>query len=539
MRTPGLPFSLLNRKVSQTIASTQYYANGTTGLDANTGLQHSNGTGGTLAVAAGVVTATLAGAVLPASIVGWHAWIDDCTSSDNNGSFVILSRPAANQITYANVRGVTEALPVAGRWAIASPKLTLQAIFNAVPDFIKHNTTVNLAGIFDEYGTPAINKSFVQYLLTYPSLIIDGGSAISIVADNAGAPWVSDIHSTSTIGLTTWGKAIDQYAGYMVEITSGPAAGQQALIISNTVTTITVQHFFTIDPGVGAGFRVVRPATTLSSTALSSYVSFSSNGRGYIYVQRLSFSGTQSCFGVYNLSYCIAFVTVVSSSAAGCYMQKSGSAGCTNYGQHPITFVLTLFSHGLSLLNASTFLSASTIKTLFVCHCYCYKLQVDASAYGSNAAFQCSRFRSMIIANSVNLGETFGYHNTDTASASYTSFQVDNPAGVGIKFINSQFRFNRGSVHDCLTHGIESINSQLTFIGVFAGTGNGGAGIYAHDVSDVQIKHGAPPTLTGGIGDISTDGVTPAGTWAEVDAAGVGVPAIVDIGECTVIKEVA
>jgi len=62
-----------------------------------------------------------------------------------------------------------------------------------------------------------------------------------------------------------------------------------------------------------------------------------------------------------------------------------------------------------------------------------------------------------------------------------------------------------------------------------------GAGVYAHSGSVVHIKDGAPPTLTGTVGDLSTDGTTQISTWAAIDA---GTPVAV-LAEMTLAKEVA
>jgi hypothetical protein len=88
-------------------------------------------------------------------------------------------------------------------------------------------------------------------------------------------------------------------------------------------------------------------------------------------------------------------------------------------------------------------------------------------------------------------------------------------------------------ISDCGSHGIEVIDS-LVKVGAIAGSGNGGAGVYAHSGSVVHIEDGSPPTITGTVGDLSTDGTTEASTWADIDAG----TSVADIAEMTMVKEV-
>ena len=54
--------------------------------------------------------------------------------------------------------------------------------------------------------------------------------------------------------------------------------------------------------------------------------------------------------------------------------------------------------------------------------------------------------------------------------------------------------------------------------GVVGGSGNTGAGLRGNSGSNVFITDGSTPTITGTVGDISTDGTTEDATWAEIDA---------------------
>jgi hypothetical protein len=178
-----------------------------------------------------------------------------------------------------------------GRTA-ATPKLTLQAIFDEMPEYIQHNTTLNLSGSFSEFGTSVFLKKNIK---AGKILLIDGGSAVTEVLSTLTA----NTSSISTIGKTgsTW--TVDQYAGYIVEITSGARNGDRRLIWSNTATVLTVQADFGADPG-NATFRIVRPTTTLTSTSAASALQLSTLGEGTLEVQRLYIAGSQCQIKAWN-----------------------------------------------------------------------------------------------------------------------------------------------------------------------------------------------------------------------------------------------
>lgn len=108
--------------------------------------------------------------------------------------------------------------------------------------------------------------------------------------------------------------------------------------------------------------------------------------------------------------------------------------------------------------------------------------------------------------------------------------------GPGIQVRNGAVEISAGiDISNTTGHAIEVQHGYLNMLGAVTGTGNTGAGVYAHSGSIVHIKNGAPPTLTGTVGDLSFDGTTEATEWATVDA---GTPAVSST-ELSMCKEVA
>lgn len=129
---------------------------------------------------------------------------------------------------------------------------------------------------------------------------------------------------------------------------------------------------------------------------------------------------------------------------------------------------------------------------------------------------------------------------------------IDNPSGVGLFASNSDvgsgFNSSPGAVeiNNCGSHGVELQHSKFVDKdGGLGGSGNAGAGVYAHDQSSMVIKDGSPPTLTGALGDCSLDGSVGvdlgsgvSNFWTDVDAGSKIDGATVGNNEFVIVKEI-
>lgn len=169
--------------------------------------------------------------------------------------------------------------------SVGSPKKTLQAVLDLIPDVIAHNTSMHLKGTFtDQFILVS------RHIKQFARFIIDGGDDLTQLAGvfTSTAPETDIRHiGDSLLSLTP-----DQYKGYWIEVTSGPAAGEIRNIQQHDATTFTPCVRFSVDPGVGATFRVVRPTTTIQASVGVSFISIQLTGFSqYAYVQRLYFDG--------------------------------------------------------------------------------------------------------------------------------------------------------------------------------------------------------------------------------------------------------
>ena len=82
------------------------------------------------------------------------------------------------------------------------------------------------------------------------------------------------IHSASTIGNSTLQMDVNSYRGMTLRITRGTGAGQEAAILSNTATTLTVSPAWVFAPDASSYFTVAESAWHFGAVANSSPVQF-------------------------------------------------------------------------------------------------------------------------------------------------------------------------------------------------------------------------------------------------------------------------
>jgi len=423
---------------------------------------------------------------------------------------------------------------------LIGPKKTLAGVLVLVPYRVRHNVCVHLAGIFAE---PAA-FSFFRMIEDGAILLIDGGLGTTVIADDGGNPWAADIHSTSTLGLSTAGWAPDQYAGYWLQLEDGPAAGQTRTIKSHTATTIIPIRNFSIDPGT-AHFRIVRPATTISSSTAYSYLTFSNHG-GPAYVARTQRLHIQNLY----ISGSNVYWTIESAdspSMSAIVNDGSGGWGWMSFARcrypralhwdiNPSTFADQLTpafpAKGLSF-RATDYFSMLDCYSGGVAGLYSTPtVNITRTSMQSGGIGQGSRINSLLVEGSLN---AYSATANVTNYSTYTTTMIGGGA-VGITLKDSSLSIGAGvDLSGSSSHAIEVNHSRLHLMGAVTGTGNGGAGVYAHSGSVVHIKHSAPPTLTGTVGDLAVSNpAAQESTWAAIDGGTpVGVAA-----EMTMAKEV-
>lgn len=420
----------------------------------------------------------------------------------------------------------------------AAPKKTRAATLALIPDIVKHNCAVNFAGSF----TTAEQINFTR-VVEDAMIVVTGADAWTIVDDNSGSKYTTTGASVSSLVVAAAAWTVDAHMGLYARILTGAAAGEIIMVQKNTADTITPQKDFAANPGVGATFELVEPATNINVSAGTDSMSFSIIGSGTgtykagLYLQRLTTKGTKPSITVIG---CTAYVYLSnlclrSTKSTALWFLHTVYGATTEWAIDPTTFELVWpqTTYGGVFVNGG---SGPGFKANT-----CLKLWFDALISKTGSEIQninllyvsngwwlkgANRFRSL------STDDSYGLRGV---VAGYATGGAVNAAGAGITFEGcSLVNVEAGLYSDSLTHGLEAVSSYVRMDGVVAGASNGGFGMYAHTGSDVTIVDGSAPTLTGMDGDFSFDGTTEASSWADIDAG----TAISDITEMSMCKEV-
>lgn len=428
--------------------------------------------------------------------------------------------------------------------SVASPKATLQAVFDLVPDQINHNTCIHLAGTFDISSATSLVVNFNRSLLN-GILLIDGGATFYVLDDNTGSNYTADAdkHGTYFLGDDAASWTVDEWMGYTVEIMSGALAGQYRTIKSNTANTIYVTYPFTssgavTDPGE-IEFRVVRYDTTIKANgpAHTNFVlSFNSPAGQYanvdIGLQRINFEGNKLTNQIYSrntVANSCLYNTTAPGGAYGALWTELGTP-TTLCRYDPATF--TSYTDNVPSLAVPQGRWTSKSNDAAIDYIVAKGLYIEDSTI---AWVRGCRLEYLNLRGTVTWEGAYGLAGMDHGRA----LVISNPSGVGISIKSCAMQtiaaWHEIAISNCSSHGIEVVNSKFDIAGVITGSGNGGAGVYAHSNSVVHIKDGSPPTLTGTVGDLSTDGTTESMSWPALD----GGSQFVDVNEQVTAKEVA
>jgi hypothetical protein len=429
---------------------------------------------------------------------------------------------------------------------VGTPKKTLAAVVALVPSMLMHNVYVHLTGTFVQTShvivSDVVSGTNVATGATNVRKILLLGQW-DTWTDVGGGTKTATGSSVSSLVVAGAGWVVDAYAGYMVKVLTGAAVGQVRMIQGNTADTITPVKNFSVDPGVGATFDIVRPATEITDGGVGYGVRFIRCNVQTV-VGRLYLSGKMSLtFTGIGAGARIENVVSNSTASAPLGMYRSGggeySFTASSSTKDDGTSDSTTVPSGVSVL-AGTGVTFNTVSgSGFYCDALVSKIPVNVDAsviYYAGFGYGSRLMAGLSIENSHAAVSPGNKIVLDSSTGAATT-KVSNSSGIGVS-ISSCRRMDIGDVDisGCASHGIAIANSmvKLSASGATTGTGNTGAGVYAHSGSVVHTKSGTPPTITGTVGDLSTDGTTQASTWAAIEA---GTP-VASPAEMTMAKKV-
>lgn len=416
---------------------------------------------------------------------------------------------------------------------VGTPKKTLVEVLAMLPEVLEHNTAVHLSGIFTDPGV--IN--FGRVILNGVYLVIDGGSSVT----QSAGPFTATASDAARkyVDVSGAGWTPDEYAGYWLEVTSGSQIGTFRTIQENTADRITVCRLFAANPGL-CDFRIVRPATTFLSSAGHCAITFTGfSGSGTVVLQNVFINQVNPGFVTYlNAAYnsgrlWLNRLVFDSVGSYGFGLSQTDILVVSNSGFDPDTFASTS-NTGCGVGMRTGYAYCSDVGPVSITTSYFKELRLHragmgwalsaATMFGGSRSnyVQITGCRPAVIGNQIY--NSSGFSPTKISGSSAVGLLVENSyCGIGPAVI----------IESNASHGIE-VRGQSTLVldGAVVGSSNAGAGVYAHTHSAVRTKAGSPPTLTGTLGDCSTDGTTQATTWADVEA---GSP-VSDLNEMTTIE---
>ena len=389
----------------------------------------------------------------------------------------------------------------------ATPKKTLQAVFDLIPFYVDNNCTINLRGTFS--GTTDATAICEKFVSKQNYLVIDGGSEMTVFNNNGGANFTPDTFSFSSIGIAAANWAVDGYMGYLLEIVSGTCMGQTRLIQGNTINTITPIRSFNTTPDATCIFRIVRPTTTIASPA---WPAFRNLGYGTMQLQRVYVSGSLSAIeiatspGLVNLSH------IVNNSTCGAgyaYFIHESYFGFNKSLIDPTLYTilssLTGSVAGISFIGAQ-FSSAGV-----------FGMYIRCCTYGT---ITCSVLKALVVFKTLNFNVSSGTRVTTLLMAG-TPLNSVSPPGIATTSGYPTTKFGGNNTYPALTiidstlgigekveiagslHGIDLSNSRLHVEGcmgvtnMFTGAVNTGFGVLARHGSKITIR----PAVRNGLGD--------------------------------------
>jgi hypothetical protein len=413
---------------------------------------------------------------------------------------------------------------------------TRAGVYAKIPHYVRHNVHVNLEGPGFDW---AWNDTLERDVADTAHILVDGGAGLTVVADNAGSPWVSDINSLTSIGLSTLTFPVDQFTGLMVEITSGPALGDLRTVRANIATTVIPTVLFSVDPGPGATFRIVQPATEIALTAPAPY-DFSYHlgnlvaleGDGTVLFQRITFTG----FAPFNVCGRGGKNDVVMSACVlgnlytiwrfGVILCKGGTTlGFTVYDPATLDLSVTIPANQAGVGSSGGDGVTAMFDALYEWNDGFHTID---GGFFNHAALNAAHNSGFFTGFGTRIKELdfngaysdFYNLNSDSFFGGFIPWGSVTPPSPGVYMSRGAAAFK-----DCdfsgSPHGVYLRNSTVYFEGAITGL-NALSGVYARDASQVYLETaGVAITLTGtAIGDLTFDGAAAVlGGWAAVAAA--------------------
>jgi hypothetical protein len=379
------------------------------------------------------------------------------------------------------------------------------------------------AHVVDVTGAPALHDAVGADLITAANAT-KATAIAGTSADVAAAGWT-----------------INQWRGYYCEWLSGPLAGETYLIRGNdgSVDGVNDRLLFngewTLDPGTGSNFRIVRQETVIDGGSPVSFAVFGPTVRGAARVQMQNFRTTNGTIltsvneGGQAVSEAIwshvimecqpyqVFPLLVFPQTGSLLWSGTLLLDCSTPDCDPVVGADRL---GLSQ-NADTFVPSSLNQTAidiydsvvpFIIFSDCRLTDIQDSAFALAEARGCTGPRPT---------------HTGFGRCRFGDPNVLSPfPALRLESCNTWLA---GGIYENADHGIEALKgSQVTILGGMGSNTKSGAYVHGGSSLDLYRSFGTSgiPEIDGNSGtvELTIDGVNPKSTWGAIDGAPVSDP---------------
>jgi len=370
------------------------------------------------------------------------------------------------------------------------------------------------AHVVDVTGAPALHDAVGADLITA-----------------ANATKATAIAGTSlTVAAAGW--TVNAFRGYWCEFISGPLAGETYLIRGNSADTIWFNGEWTLDPGTGSNFRIVRPETVIDGSFGASFFNFGVQAKGLVMTWLQNFRTTN---GVVLYSQC---ETVGSSINYSHIIMENQPFGIFPFAHWPQDAYLEISS---ALRDPTT-----TDCDLVVSPSRC-GLSQNVAPVATNFINMAmlSIFDSVLPVLALNQCQGLWIQDSSFGSVDARYSRIGRPTHAGFArcfvgdpnvpsvypgiVLENGYAWVTGGIFVNCSHAIELKKSGHAVI--FGGMGdNTLTGVYCHAGSSIDqyrdygVNGNCEITGNAGSVELSADGVTEVSKWANLDGLPISTP---------------
>jgi hypothetical protein len=352
------------------------------------------------------------------------------------------------------------------------------------PEIYVEGCRIYMAGTFT-----SIDMRLEKLIVGWHLFILDGhgewkSGYQTTTMVSGGGPFTTNVGSSSQLTNTGAPWTVDQFAGYMIEITGPvgcPCIGQTRMCQGNTATVLTPTKYWTQDPTVGGtvivAYRIARPTTTING---NSVFTVECVGNPEVGIGSLYFAGN-SILRITGAKYPVYLTHIISDSTNGDFFTCQDNASININGSLAYGWDTGVEAVGCGLRNQSGGHGFWLIQNIWswIDNSFIRNFTMAAPTIPViTGGTRVDHFQLESGFAGRDDVPFIGNIGTGNAPVSFTGRTW--VADTAVTFLDG-VAFNNNAVA-----GIEISNSRVK-LGSVVGTGNANCGVYAHSNSVIHL----------------------------------------------------